>query len=406
MRFPSGPFREYDRRVWILFIGRVVAVAGYSVVFPFLAIYLHDMRGVSMSVVGLIFLASSGMGSMGQIVGGEIADRIGRKSAMVLSVGPRAAIFVAISIVIATGTDYLVIAALVISSSFLGNMFEPASNAMIADIVAPGRRLEAYGLLRIGANVGFAFGPMIGGFLAAFSYSSLFLLTAFTSATTAIVIMLWVEESIRKAGSRAGFSLRDLARIRKNRQFILFCAVSFVLFLTVAQMSTTFSVFSTGVVGVSEIEIGYLFSINGILVVLLQLPMARYISRFRMSAVLAAGALMYAAGYFFVAFAQDFVFLAFCMFVITMGENTTSPSSMNIVANMSPESERGRYMGVFGLSTAIGYSFAPLIGGVLLDTTVSSPVLLWGVIASFGVASAIGYLLLGRKMPAKLDRVG
>ncbi|MDD1773723.1 MAG: MFS transporter [Methanomassiliicoccales archaeon] len=405
MRLPIASFRGYDRRVWILFVGRIVAVAGFSVVMPFLAIYLHNKLGVPMSIVGLIFLASASTGAMGQILGGEIADRFGRKKVMSVSIGARAGLFVMISLVIATNMDFVLIAMLVILSSFLGNMFEPASNAMIADIVGPGKRIEAYGLMRIGANIGFAIGPMIGGFIAAVSYSSLFLLTALTCAIVAVIITFGLQESMRKTIPRMGFSIRDLAGIGKNRRFMFFCAMSFLLFIVVAQMSTTYSVFSTDAVGVSEVEIGYLYTINGVVVVFLQLPMARYISRYRMSTVLAFGALVYAAGYFLVAFAQDFIFLAFCMFTITIGENVTSPSSMNIVANMSPENERGRYMGFFGLATSFGYSVAPVIGGVLLDAMIDAPFLLWGIIAMFGVVSAIGFLYMGSIMPDEYDRV-
>ena len=259
--------------------------------------------------------------------------------------------------------------------------------------------------MRIGANIGFAIGPMIGGFIAAVSYSSLFLLTALTCAIVAVIITFGLQESMRKTIPRMGFSIRDLAGIGKNRRFMFFCAMSFLLFIVVAQMSTTYSVFSTDAVGVSEVEIGYLYTINGVVVVFLQLPMARYISRYRMSTVLAFGAIVYAAGYFLVAFAQDFIFLAFCMFTITIGENVTSPSSMNIVANMSPENERGRYMGFFGLATSFGYSVAPVIGGVLLDAMIDAPFLLWGIIAMFGVVSAIGFLYMGSIMPDEYDRV-
>jgi len=405
MRLTTTSFKGYDRRVWILFVGRMVGAAGFSVVMPFLAIYLHDKIGVPMSYVGLIFLASSATGAVGQVLGGEIADKFGRKNVMALAQGTRAMIFVIISVVIATQMDFILIAVLIICSSLVGNIFEPASNAMIADVVGPGKRLEAYSLLRIGVNIGWALGPLVGGFLAAVSYSSLFLLTAVTSGTVALIMALAVEESMRKGGPMEGFSFRDLGRIRSNKRFVFFCAMSFLLFIVVAQMSTTYSVFSNDVVGVSEIEIGYLYTINGALVVFLQLPMARYLTKFKMSSVIAAGAIVYAAGYFLVAFAQDFMFLAFCMFVITMGENITSPSSMNLVANMSPEKERGRYMGVFGLSTSFGYSLAPFIGGVLLDITVGMPVLLWGIVASFGIASALGFLQMGRSMPRELDRV-
>jgi|YelNatPaOPRAMG01_1025707.scaffolds.fasta_scaffold46516_2 MFS family permease len=398
-------FRGYDERVWILFIGRTIAAAGFSIVMPFLAIYLHEKLAVPMSIVGLIFLISSAIGAVGQLVGGEVADRLGRKSVMDLSIGARAAIFVMISFAVATDASFLLIGVFVVISNFLGSLFEPASNAMVADIVEPAKRLEAYGLLRIGVNIGWALGPLIGGFLAAFSYSSLFLLTAATSATVALLIYFKVEESMKPSDSNDRFSFRDLLKLRNDHRFLVFCVFSLILWIVVAQMSSTFSVFSTSEVKVSVVEIGYLYAINGLIVVLAQLPVARYISRFNMSTIIALGALVYSIGYFLVGFAFGFLFLAFCMVIITLGEIITSPSSMNLVANMSPENERGLYMGFFGLFTSFGWSLGPFIGGVSIDLLSKSPVLMWGFISSFGVISAIGYILLGRRLPSRLNRV-
>ncbi|MEM2979180.1 MAG: MFS transporter [Methanomassiliicoccales archaeon] len=398
-------FRGYDERVWILFIGRTIAAAGFSIVMPFLAIYLHERLGVPMSVVGAIFLISSAIGAFGQLAGGEVSDRFGRKSVMYLSIGARAVIFVMISAVVAIDSSFLIIGLLVVISNFLGSLFEPASNAMIADIVEPAKRLEAYGLLRIGMNIGWALGPLIGGFLAAFSYSSLFLLTALTSATVALLIHFKVKESMKTGESLQRFGVIDLVRLKNDRRFFAFCIFSLILWIVVAQMSSTLSVFSTSEVRISVVEIGYLYTINGLMVVFAQLPVARLISRFSMSGTIAVGAIIYSLGYFMVGFATGFVFLAMCMVVITVGEIVTSPSSMNLVANMSPERERGLYMGFFGLFTSFGWSLGPFIGGVSIDAFAQSPVLMWGILSSFGLISAIGYLILGRFIPSRVDRV-
>ncbi|MCQ5376313.1 MAG: MFS transporter, partial [Methanomassiliicoccales archaeon] len=209
----------------------------------------------------------------------------------------------------------------------------------------------------------------------------------------------------KPSDSNDRFSFRDLLKLRNDHRFLVFCVFSLILWIVVAQMSSTFSVFSTSEVKVSVVEIGYLYAINGLIVVLAQLPVARYISRFNMSTIIALGALVYSIGYFLVGFAFGFLFLAFCMVIITLGEIITSPSSMNLVANMSPENERGLYMGFFGLFTSFGWSLGPFIGGVSIDLLSKSPVLMWGFISSFGVISAIGYILLGRRLPSRLNRV-
>ncbi|HTY47163.1 MAG TPA: MFS transporter [Methanomassiliicoccales archaeon] len=406
MRWSPSFVGHFDHRVWVLFFGRIISATGFSIVMPFLSIYFYEQLGVPMYTVGLVFLVSSIIGAMGQLVGGEIADRFGRRRVMIGSMGSRAIVFVAISAAIAISGEFVLIAVLVWFSNFFGALFEPASSAMMADIVEPSRRLEAYGLLRIGQNIGWTVGPLLGGLLAIVGFSALFLLTAMTAFSVSIIILILITESMRAGVKPHSFSVKDLAHFRKDKQFAAFCIISVFLFLVVAQMSSVYSVYSTSVVGVAIYEVGYLYAINGIMVVFIQMPIARYIARYRMTSVVAVGAVLYAIGYFAVAFAGDFFALAVCMVVISMGEIVTSPSSMNLVANMSPENERGRYMGVFGLFQQFGWSMGPFVGGVLMSAFVTVPYLLWGGISIFAFASAIGYMLLRSRMREEYDRVG
>jgi MFS family permease len=399
-------FDGFDRRVWILFYGRIVQATGFSMALPFVALYLNGQLGVSMTEVGLVLLVSSAIGATGNIVGGEMADKFGRKRVMGLALGGRAVMMILIAAVIAYVSGYLIIAVMITISSFMGSMFEPASNAMVADIVPSGRRLDAYGLLRIGANLGWALGPMIGGLLAIFSFSVLFLLGGIATGVVASFLLVMLNESRVPGQAHERFRIRDVVDITKNRQFAAFCAISLFLFIMFGQMSSTFAVFSENQVHISTAQVGYLYAINGMMVVFLQFPIARLISRYRMSTVIAAGSLFYAIGYGLVGLAPDFLFLSLCLLIVTMGEMTVSPSSMNLVANMSPENERGRYMGFYGMFSSYGFAAGPFVGGVLMDLLIGSPVLLWISIAMFGVVAMIGYLLLGRRMSDVLNRTG
>jgi len=147
----------------------------------------------------------------------------------------------------------------------------------------------------------------------------------------------------------------------------------------------------------SETQIGYLYAINGAMVALLQIPMARFLSARKLFSVLTIGSLVYVMGYLLAGFAGGFTLLAVCMIVVTLGELIASPTLTNLVANLSPEKERGRYMGIFSLFTATGWSLGPAVGGILLDNIIE-PMLLWGTLSTIGLVSAVGYALLGRKI--------
>jgi len=403
-RWRSASLQGLDRRLWILFGGRIISATGFSIVMPFLSIFLYEEMGVPMTVVGLIFLGSAVAGAVGQMVGGELSDRLGRRPVMWVSMGSRGLIFVLLGLSIASLVDLRAIAGLLMVSSFMGSLFEPASNAMVADVVAPGRRMEAYSLLRVGANIGWVLGPLIGGLLAMFSYPSLFFLTAITCTVVAVAIFFKVADPPHQA-NLVRFRPRDIVRVASNKVFLLFCLASLPLAIVLGQMSSTFALFSEHDVGITVAEVGYLYAMNGAIVVFLQFPMARYLNQFRMSHVLAAGALMYAGGYFIVGWASDIWILAVSMIVTTLGENTTSPASTNFVANISPENERGRYMGVSGIFHSFGWSVGPLFGGLLYDSLHTAPVLLWGGIAAAALLSAIMYVYLGRLTSEVVDRV-
>jgi MFS family permease len=400
-----GSLKGLDHRVWVLFLGRIISATGYSIVMPFLAIHLNGDMGISMGVVGLVFLGMAVAGALGQIVGGEMADHLGRRPVMWASMGLRGLNFIALFLALAVMGNIWLVAALLLSSSFMGTMFEPASNAMVADLVGPGRRLEAYSLLRVGQNVGWTVGPLVSGILIMFlPFSSLFMVAAVTCITVSLVIFFRVTDPARSM-PHDRFHPRDLLKIGQNKLFLVFCLASLPLAIVLGQMSSTFSVFSIQDVHVAEAEIGYMFAMNGLMVVFLQFPMARYIGRFRLSHVLAAGAMMYAVGYFIVGWADGIWILVLAMIITTLGENTISPSSMNMVAKMSPENERGRYMGVFGIFNSFGWSLGPAVGGVLYDGLHHSPTVLWGAIALIATISAIGFAYMGRLTTESYDRV-
>jgi len=376
----------------------MITSAGFAVAMPFVSLYLYEELGVPMKIVGTIMLIAALVGSAGRLIGGELTDRIGRKPLIALAMGLRVAAFLLMAYLVAIRAPYGLISLVFVAIRFVGALSMPAVSAMVADVVGPRRRVEAFGLLRIGGNAGWAIGPSVGGVLASLSYAYPFLVTALASLIALVLVLIFVRESIgtRESGH---FRIGRVFDAGRDHRFLTFCALSLALFLVVGQLVSTFSVFAVSFMGISKVKLGYLYTLNGLIIVLFQYPATLFVERLGIRWSLVLGGALYTLGYLSVGFAPSFYLLLLSMAVITSGEIIFSPTSTAAVTEMSPARMRGRYLGFFGLAQAFGWSAGPFIGGVLLDGFPTSPISIWGTIASLGFIATVGFLWLARRSP-------
>jgi MFS family permease len=203
----------------------------------------------------------------------------------------------------------------------------------------------------------------------------------------------WKSESVR---------LDTESRSRcKNRSFIFFTVLCLLVFLSMAHFGSTLSIFTVDRLGFSTTEYGFLLTANGLFVVLFQYPVALGAGRMKQYYVLMLGGFFYGIGFLYLSSVATFPLALLAMAVISTGEIIFSPVATAVVGQLAPAEKRGRYMGFFGWSETLGVSFAPLVGGVLLDTFVDTPGFVWVPIASLALIASAGFFLWGRT--AKLE---
>jgi MFS family permease len=401
--FPFSTFQRHDRRVHILVLCRGITALGFSVVFPFLSIYFYNVMKIPMATIGTVFFAAILSGAVAELIGGELADRFGRKIVMVSALSIRATVFLLISLAVFKNVGFVPIAGLIVLSSFSRGLFEPAALAMVSDVTTREKRQEAFAFLRIGINLGWAVGPAMGGFLASLSYAFLFSVSGIVTLIGVIILLAALKEPT--GASRAErVGLRDLAAVAHDRLFLSYNLISVLVCVVAAQLIMVFSVYAVEWVGISKVNLGYLYTVNGLVVVLLQFPCVKLVERFRMTRVIAFGSLLYAIGYFSASFAAGFAMLLVAIVIVTLGEILTGPASVALVANIAPVKRYGRYMGVFGLFSSVGFSLGPFVGGLAMDVSGGSRLIVWSLIGIIGVVASAGFLLLGLKLPAGVDR--
>ncbi len=402
MHIRFGYLRQFDRNLWGLSFGWFVAAVGFAAAMPFISIYFHSRYGMSVTEIGGFFGILAVVRSLLQAVGGEISDRVQRRSLLIFAQLCRALSFAALAVTIYWDMGFWAVAAALFVQTVFGSIFHPAANAMVSDILPPKQRLDGYAVTRSAGNFGWAIGPALGGFIAAESYGLLFVISAVMALASAIVFWLLVQTP-KTTVVQDRFRFKDISTITRDPLLARHCVLTLMLYLVVAQLIVPFSVYSVEMVGISQVQLGTLYTINGLLVVALQIPVTRLLGRYSLSGQMALGGFIYAIGYGIVGYLVGYEWFILAIVIVTMGEIAMSPPSLTLLSRLAPDGRMGRYMGIYGVFMAAGWSLGPLYGGFALDMFSSNPALAWALISSLAAFSGLGYLLSRRKFGQAAD---
>jgi MFS family permease len=384
-------FRALDRRIFVLAFARLVVTLGFASVLPYLGVTLHQERGVPATVVGIIWTAAGLSGALMQWVAGEIADRVGRRPVLLGAMVLRTINLAALGYEILHGGPILAIAALCVLNGILRAFFDPVASAMVADLATGERRIAAFSLQRIGVNIGWAFGTMTLVFTRTFhiAYGQMFYASAVVTLLAALAASAIKETAKATTSARPPWRLTDLGAYRHDRRFMRFLLATFFFFLLQAQLYAPLSLYAADHLKLGLIQVSHVYSLNGWMVVLLQVPAFYYIRRTGTHRVLPIGALAYAASYALCGLATRELHLLLCVASITIAEIISAPAQQTAATGMAPANRIGAYAGLFGLSQAFGQSLGPLLGTSLLDILPDR--LTWPLLALCGIAAALLY---------------
>jgi MFS family permease len=313
-------------------------------------------------------------------MGGHLADTLGRRKTIVLSMFWGAASMLMLS----QARSYPVILVLAAFAGLASEFYRPASSALLTDLVPAANRVTAFSAYRLAINAGFAFGPATAGFLAGHGYFWLFAGDAGTSVLFGVVALFALPEVLRPH-ERIGGWAESTRALLGDRRLHRVLAASFLVALIFFQMSSSFSFAVLGT-GLSPKAYGALLSMNGAMVVLMELPLTTLSRRFQPIEAMAIGYVFIGVGFFLGAFAVTFAGFAACIFVFTLGEMFAMPVSSAYVAGLSPPHMRGRYMGTYGLTWTLAQVVGPGLG---MSLFAASPMAFWIVGGGLGVAAAL-----------------
>jgi MFS family permease len=386
--------------LWTVEAGIFLNYLGWGAVMPFEVIYLHDTRGLSLAAAGLVVGIVTGLAVVAAPVAGQAIDRFGARSTAAVSGVALAAGYAGLAFV---QTPEQAFAAAALAGIGNGGLL-PSQSTLLASLVASNLRHRSTAVSRVAANLGAGLGGALGGFVAAYGVNGfvvLFLANAITYLLYVVILVVVVREAARPDPMPRGYRaiVRDRAFMRLALTNVAMIAVGWGIFTWIVPA------YAQQEIGASPRLIGFLLFANALTVVLAQIPSAKLAEGRRRAVTIAAGGVLFAGACLLVVGA-DFVPLALAygallgaVVVVGIGECLHTTALMPLVADLAPETLRGRYMATIGLSWWLGLAVAPTVGAQLLSASPPAALL-----ASAGVAlaAAVSALSLERELPAAI----
>ncbi len=430
-------YSKYPPQYWLMIAGIVLATAGGSMVWPFMLIYASGKLNLPLSRVAALISLNAGTGLLSSLMAGWLADKIGRKVVMNISLTMTGLAY----FLLMYAQTYLHFAGLMVMIGLSNPLYQVGADAMLADMIPSEKRVDAYAINRMANNAAFAMGPAIGGFLITRSYNLAFYGAGTGFIAYSLLLFFLARETLNKrAASKAlsppaeedmkssvpptgGISWSALlapfkpfytafvrrtvpseqsspssaqgyTRVFGDKNYMVSVGLISMGLIAPTMLWILMPVYSKTNYGISEAQYGWIPTTNALMCVFVQYAVTSVTRRHRTLPVLGIGMLIYALGAGSVALMSRFWGFWSSMVILTFGELTLVPTASKYVADLAPADLRGRYMSIYWLGWGLARTLAPIIGGFLNDNVAPRAIWIGGLL--IGLTSTFGLFLLSR----------
>ena len=387
-----------SRELWLVQAGIFLNMLGYGAVLPFEIIYLHDGRGFSVGVAGLVIGVLTGAAVIAAPLAGPLIDRFGARTTSVVGGFALAAGYAGLGLAQAPAQAFAAAALAGVGNGALN----PSQSTLLATLAPRDLRHRATAVSRAAGNAGIGIGGALGGLIAEqglTGFVALFLANAITYLVYVAILAARVREPARPEPAQGGYRL-----LLKDRAFVhLACINMAIIAVGWGAFSYLLPPYAKSQIGISASLIGLLLLASATTVVLAQIPIARLAEGHRRATLITLAGLIFTAACLLVILAHATPRIAYpalltASIAVGLGECAHTTALTPLAADLAPPGLRGRYLAAMGFSWWIGLTIALTLGAQLLAV---SPAAVFPVGAGLAATAALSALRLERKIPTQ-----
>jgi len=390
--------------------------AYYGIYFGF-AIYMEYL-GYTKAQLGIIQSLFLLLSYTIPVISGTFADKYGFKKVLIISY---LAYLPSILLLMVT-KSFSGIALTMLSIGLAAGIFKPLVSGTVRAVTDKSNKTLGFGVFYAMVNIGGSFGPIVAGKLRAISWNYAFLASGISIGLMLLITIFFYKEPERNIEAETlSKKIKDIGVALSDTKFAIFLVILGVFFwfplwsffnllavyidssldtakLYLALKGVFGSAFANffsraGEDGQRHI-LGETIAHTGYIIMILQVPISRFLERSRAIPTFLTGLAVAAVGFIMIGFANisapAWVFLG--IFLFAVGEMIASPRIQEYITWLAPKEKAGLYMGTNFLSMGIG-GFLSGLYTVLYGyfCTLNHPEYIWAVLA---INTLLGILVI------------
>ena len=344
-------FKGLSKEVWWLALITLINRAG-TMVIPFLSLYLNEDLGFSFSNIGWI-LSVFGLGTVaGSWIGGKLADKYGFYSIMTISLFATGVLFILLQYM----TTLLTFCIGIFVVMAVADSFRPAMFVAMSAYSKPENKTRSVTLIRLAINLGFSAGPALAGIIiTTFGYAGLFWVDGITCILAAFLLVNVLHP--KKAKTLDNVINENPQSIFKDKPYWLFFVAMALFGIIFLQYFSTMPLYYRNAHSLTELEIGLLLGMNGLIIFLLEMPLIQWLenSRYTKVGLMIFGAILVGGSFIVLTMTNWVGVLIIGMLLMTIGEMIVFPFSNAFAMHRGKRGKLGEYMAFYTVSFSISH---------------------------------------------------